>query len=198
MSNRHAAAAAVLWVACIASSHATVVALAADGQWNTFNVNDIDSLSHGVEWIDNANTLSPHFGTPLEFTFTIQSGFKGTLAVVDAGFAGDTFTLSNFGQWLGKTSAVAPQSVDTAAYVGTDFDAAMADAGFSHATFELAAGSYRIGGWLDQSVSFEDAALDSTVGALKLSVAAVPEPTTWALLAFGLGAVVLASRRRAR
>jgi hypothetical protein len=107
MSYRHAAVAAALLATCVASSHASVVALGADSQWNTFNVSDIDSQAFGVEWIDNANSLSPDFGTALEFTFTIAAGFKGTLTVVDAGFSGDTFQLINFGQWLANTSGVA-------------------------------------------------------------------------------------------
>ena len=195
-SIRHAATAAALLCAFAAPSHATVVALAADAQWNTFNVSDIDAQSFGVEWIDNANTLSPDFGTPLEFTFTIGAGFKGVLTVVDAGFAGDTFKLTDFSNALGNTSGVPAQSVDTAFYIGTDFDAALADPAFSQGVFEFGAGSYRIGGMLDQSVSLDGQPLNSTVGALKLSVVAVPEPSTWLVLAAGLGALGLVSRRR--
>lgn len=195
-SIRHAALAAALLGAFVAPSHATVVALAADAQWNTFNVSEIDAQSFGVEWIDNANTLSPDFGTPLAFTFTIASGFKGSLTVVDAGFAGDTFKLTDFGNALGSTSAVAARSVDTAFYIGTDFDAALADPAFSHGTFEFGAGSYRIGGMLDQSVSIDGQPLNATVGALRLAVVAVPEPSTWLALSAGLGALALVSRRR--
>ena len=198
MSNRHPVVAAALLAACIASSHATVVPLAPDGQWNTFNVSDLDAQSFGVEWIDNANTLSPGFGTPLEFTFTIAAGSKGTLTVVDAGFAGDTFKLTNFGQSFGTTSAVAGQTVDSAVDIGTDFSAALASTSFSHGVFQIASGTYRIGGMLDQSISFDGAPLNSTVGALKLSVAAVPEPSTWATLAAGLSLLVFVSRQRRR
>jgi hypothetical protein len=195
-SIRHAAVAAALLGALAAPSHATLVALAADAQWNTFNVNDVDARSFGVEWIDNANTLSPDFGTPLEFAFTIAAGFKGVLTVVDAGFAGDTFKLTDFGNALGNTSGVAAQSVDSAFYIGTDFDAALTNPAFSQGVFEFSAGSYRIGGMLDQSVSLDGQPLNATVGALKLSVVAVPEPSTWLVLAAGLGALGLVSRRR--
>jgi PEP-CTERM motif-containing protein len=191
--SRHAVlAAALLFGACIAPSHATVTPLVADGQWSSFDVDALVSQSFGSEWIDASNSLSPGYGTPLEFSFTIGAGMTGTLTVVDAGFAGDTFTLSNFGQVLGHTSSVPLQSFENAAFVGTDFDGALADASFSRGVFTLGPGSYRIGGWVDQSV-FADAA---TVGALRLSVAAVPEPSTWAMFVAGLALVGFTSRRR--
>ena len=197
MSYRHAALAAALLGACIAStSQATVVALAADGQWNSFNVSDIDSQTFGVEWIDNADSLSADFGSRLDFSFTIAAGFTGTLTVVDAGFAGDTFSVTNFGAALGNTSLVPPQSVDSAVDIGVDFDAALAHPSFSHGVFTLAAGDYRISGMLAQSVSFDGAALNSTIGALNLTVTAVPEASTWGLMAAGLGLLAVVSRRR--
>jgi hypothetical protein len=91
---------------------------------------------------------------------------------------------------------VTAQTIDTAAYIGTDFDAALANASFSSGTFELKAGTYRIGGMLDQSVSFDGVPLNSTVGALKLAVAPVPEPSTWAAMCAGLGLLAFMSRRR--
>jgi len=116
--------------------------------------------------------------------------------VVDGGFAGDSFTLTNFGALFGATSAVAPTTVDTAAEFGYDFDAALADARFSNGSFTLGAGSYRIGGALAQSVSFDGAPLNSTVGALRLVVSAVPEPGSVALLFAGLGLMASVARRR--
>ena len=105
-SSRHRFVAAALLGACIASAQAAAVPLAADGAWSAFNVNELDALSLGVEWISNDNTLSPEFGTPLFFDFTIAAGFTGTLTVVDAGFAGDAFVVTDHGVVLGSTSAV--------------------------------------------------------------------------------------------
>ena len=196
MSKRRVLLMAALLGTCAATSHASVVALAANVAWNAFNVNDIDARSFGVEWIDNANTLSPGFGTPLEFTFTVPGGSRGRLTVVDAGFSGDTFRVNDAGRPLGTTSAVAVQTfgVDSAD-VGTDFDAALADGRFSRATFDLDPGAHRIGGALEQSVLFAGLPLDSTVGALRLSIFAVPEPSSWATLATALAALVLVRRR---
>jgi hypothetical protein len=197
LNPRPALAAALVLATLAAPSHATTVNLAADGQWNVFNVNDLDAQSFGVEWIDNNDSLSPDFGTPLDFAFTIASGFIGTLRVVDAGFAGDTFQVTNFGALLGSTSAVPLQDVATAPDLGWDFDAALADAAFSHGEFTLGAGSYRINGLLGQSVTSFGQPLNATVGALSLNIApAVPEPSTWAFCLGGLGLMAFVARRR--
>ena len=87
-------AAATLAAALAAPAFATIVALPTTvgqsgyGQWMQFNVNDLDSRSLGVEWIDNANSLSPDFGNPLSFTFTIAAGSQGPTGV-DHGRAHD-------------------------------------------------------------------------------------------------------------
>lgn len=195
-SSRHRFVAAALLGACIASAHAAAVPLAADGAWSAFNVNELDALSLGVEWISNDNTLSPEFGTPLFFDFTIAAGFTGTLTVVDAGFAGDAFVVTDQGVVLGSTSAVPLQDALAAPDAGTDIGAALADARFSRGVFTLGAGSHRIGGWLSQSVAFDGLPLNATVGVVRLTVTPIPEPHTWALLVAGLGAIGFMSRRR--
>lgn len=196
MFSRHGLLAGLLAGACIAPAHATLVPLAADGQWNRFDVSELDAKSFGVEWVDNADSLSPDFGTPLEFSFTVAAGMQATLTIVDAGFAGDTFTLTNFGAALGSTGAVPAGSYEAAIDVGTDFDAALADAHFSRAVLTLGAGDYRIGGALAQSVTFAGLPLNSTVGALSLSVSPVPEPASLAMFFAGLGALGLFMRPR--
>jgi PEP-CTERM motif len=198
MQLRHGLLACALAVTLTGPARATTVALAGDGQWSRFSVSDIDALSFGLEWIDNENTLSVGFGTPLEFTFQVAAGFRAALTVVDAGFAGDTFQVTNFGSLLGGTSAVATGDYASAADAGTDFDAALANASFSRAVFNFGPGSYRIAGHLDQSVSFEGLPLNSTVGAVSLSVSAVPEPASIVLLAGGGLALIGAAARRRR
>ena len=177
-------------------AHAIDVAPDVNGAWTQFKVDEVESLSYGVEWIDNNYSFAPQHGTPLSFVFDIAQGSFGTLTVVDGGFAGDSFTLTNFGAPFGATSAVGATTVDTATEFGYDFDGALADARFSSGVFTLGAGSYRIGGALAQSVSFDGAPLNSTVGALRLVVSAVPEPGSVALLFAGLGLMASVARRR--
>jgi hypothetical protein len=123
MSLRTALSAAALALAAALPAHA--VALAADGQWTPFDVDELTSASAGLEWIDIAD------GSPLGFEFTIDAGFVGTLTVVDAGFAGDRFEVFNGAVSLGGTSAATASYPDS---LGLDFDAALADADYSRGT----------------------------------------------------------------
>lgn len=189
--NKHMMAAALTLAATIAApAGATTVALPADGTWHEFDVDAAAPPAYGKGWIDFAD------GSPLSFRFTIAAGRTGTLAVVDAGFAGDTFTVTNFGATLGHTSGVAIGNVD--GDVEFDFDAAFADAAYSHGVFTLGAGTYDISGALLQSVHDDLAGtdLDATSGALRLSVSPVPEPSGVALSLGGLAAIALLARRR--
>jgi len=168
-------------------AHAADVALAANNQWNAFSVDG--ALEPALRWIDDS-------GSPLNFDFDIAAGFVGTLTIVDAVFGGDTFKVTNFGKLLGSTSSVPLADIGSATDRGYDFDAALGDASFSNAVFTLGAGSYHIGGFLDQSLLFDGQRLDATAGAVRLSVAPIPEPSTYAILLAGLGVVGLIARRR--
>lgn len=190
MNHRICFAAMALGLALSAPVQATDIALPADGQWRQFSVDALLSQSFDTRWIDDSD------GSPLTFSFAIPAGSTGALTVVDGVFAGDTFVVDNFGVLLGPTSPVPMGYYDTATNVGFDFDAALADADFSRAVFTLSQGSYRIGGRLAQSVSFDGAPLDATAGALRLSVSAVPEPASVALLLAGLCIVACAASRR--
>lgn len=192
------AAAAMVSLAAQASS----VSLAADGQWNTFTVDSFSSTTGGNEWITADDSLDPAFGTAQIFNFTIAAGEVGTLTVVDGAFAGDTFQVFNLGQLLGNTSVVPVGYYDDAnlANVGFDFDAALQNTTFSRGVFVLGAGTYAIGGQLVQSVLLDNVsneALNATVGAIKLTVSPVPEPSGAALALAALGLTVMVSRRRA-
>ena len=188
--NKHMTAAVLAAAAVIAApAHATTVALPADGSWNEFTVDNSVAPAYGNGWIDFAD------GSPLSFSFTIAAGSVGTLTVVDAGFAGDTFAITNFGTVIGDTSSVPTGTIEGSSV--TDFDAALANPAYSQGVFTLGAGTYSISGWLLQSVLDDTgAALDSTYGGLRLSVSVVPEPTGAALLLGGLAALALVARRR--
>jgi hypothetical protein len=184
---RFALAALSLATAFTLPAHASNVPLAADNHWTLFSVDS--ALAPSPSWIDDS-------GSPLSFDFDIAAGFVGTLSVVDGVFGGDTFTVTNFGNLLGSTSSVPLADIGSAVDHGYDFDAAFADSSFSHAVFTLGAGSYRIGGFLDQSLLFDEQRLDATAGAVRLSVAPIPEPSTFAILLAGLAVVGLLARRR--
>lgn len=194
---------ALLAVALAASSlaaQATSINLAADNQWQAFGVDSFSAVSGGTEWIDNDYSNAAGFGTPLDFTFTIAAGFVGELTVVDAVMAGDTFNVFNAGSLLGSTSSVAVQQYGSAPDVGYDYDAALQNSAFSRAVFTLGAGTYSISGALAQSLMIDDglgglSPLNATAGAVKLSVSAVPEPSTLALVIAALGVTWLVSRR---
>lgn len=197
------AAGALLAAAFAAPAQATAVALTTDatqagyGAWMQFDVNDMDAQDFSTRWIDDANSSSAAFGSPLSFTFTLGAGQVGTLTVVDAGFAGDTYQITNLGNALGLTSAVASATYPNVTDVGSNFDAALANPAFSQGVYTLGAGSYAISGALLQSVKAADGSdLNASVGAVSLTVAPVPEPSTYALLLAGFGVIGLLTRRR--
>jgi hypothetical protein len=189
--NKQLMAVALAAAALIAAPvHATSVAMTTDGSWNEFDVDSAVAADFGNGWIDDTD------GSPLSFTFTIAPGSHGTLTIVDAGFAGDTFAITNFGAALGSTSGVRQGTTNGTTVF--DFDEALANPAYSRGVFTLQAGSYSISGSLLQSV-FDSGAgvdLDATNGAVRLDVSAVPEPSGTALLLGGLGAVALLARRR--
>ena len=181
-------AAAVAAAALAAPAHAAHVALPGDGTWLEFDVDSLAAPSFGTGWIDDTD------GSALSFDFTVAAGRQAVLTVVDAGFAGDTFTVTNDGALLGQTSSVAAGTTDGDVVV--DFDAALADARYSRGTWTLGAGRYAIGGALLQSVTLDGAPLAATSGGIRLQLSAVPEPAVAAMLLAGLGLAGFAARRR--
>lgn len=188
MSIRHTFAAALLAFVGLAQAQTP---LAGDGSWQTFDVSSLLAQSGGVEWIDFES------GAPLSFSFVVDPGSFGVLTVLDTGYAGDTFQVFNGGSLLGSTSAV-PVGIYADVPGIVDPALALADTAFSRASFVLGAGTYSIGGLLDQSVldAPGGARLDSTIGSIRLAVSPVPEAGSLTLMLAGLGLMGFIARRR--
>jgi hypothetical protein len=184
MNKQLMALALVATTALAAPAQATSTSIATDGAWNDFAVDASYPPGYTNAWIDQAD------GSVMRFTFTIAAGSVGTLTIVDAGLAGDTFLVANNGTLLGQTSHVAANATMDGPYDG--YDDALADPAYSRGVFTLGAGSYSISGSLLQSV-FEQG---STDGGLRVAVSAIPEPSSTALMFGGLAAVSLLARRR--
>lgn len=185
----------------IAAQAATVIPVTQDGSWYAFTVDALSAQSGGVEWIDSDYDLSGGAGDfkALSFTFTVAD--KAILKLVDIYGAGDTYNLaitSASGTSAYTSSSVTARDLNDAVLpFNASFDGAFADgANFSQLTLTLGAGTYTVTGSLLQSVTDGGLALNSTAGGL--SVTAVPEPTSLALVLAAAGVVGVVSRRRAR
>jgi hypothetical protein len=175
----------VLGTGLVAQASATTVDLTADGLWHEFDVDSLSAISGGLEWIDYTD------GSAL--SFHINNSAAMLLTVVDAGFAGDTFSITDNGVALGTTSA-AGSNYPTS--IGLDFDAALASPLYSKGSFLLAPGSHTITGALLTSAVSEFGDIDATVGGVTLQAAPVPEPAQWATLIAGLFMFSFAQRAR--
>lgn len=152
--------------------NAHAVSIATDGSWSEF---DFDAAGSSLY---DLNTL--------ETTFSFTLNQASVLRVVDAGFSGDQFSIFANGNALGSTSAPIAQGGNE----NPIFDAATVwnDARFSKGTWNLAAGTYTLTGTATASP------LDAGYGFM--SVTAVPEPESYAMLLAGLGLMGAIARRR--
>lgn len=177
-------------------AQASLINLSADGQWHTFSVAEDVSTAGATAWIDNGDASGPQ-GSALSFSFTIAAGQIGTLSVTDAYAQGAVYQVFSNGASLGLTSSV-PVAIDLLGSANPED--AFVSSDYSHAVFTFSEGSYTVTGALVQAVQLDNAAFNFDGGALKLDVAAaaVPEPSSHALVLAGLGLVAAVRRGTAR
>lgn len=118
-----------------------------------------------------------------DFSFTLAGSAE--LRVTDAFLSGDQFTVTING--VDYNTSAPGSSGDQ---ISNDYDGAFADARWSSGSWTLGPGSYTVKGIALLSP------FGSGGGAIELVRGAVPEPTTWALMIMGFGAVGFAARRR--
>jgi len=169
-------------------AQAQTVALAVDGSWSEFVVDDFSAES-GIDplsWIADD-------GSAIAFDFTLSA--PAILKVVDAGFSGDSFQVFDNGVALGYTSVGINNYVDGDTPTVIDFDTAWSQTNFSRGLFQLGAGSHHITGLLAVSaLDAEGLPFNATLGGVALT--AVPLPAGAWLMLSGSGLLAAAARRR--
>jgi hypothetical protein len=148
--------------------------IATDGSWAEFDFDGAGSALYDLNTLDTT------------FSFTLDQ--SAILRVVDAGFSGDRFSIVANGSALGATSA--PVAQGSSEYPIFDPAMAWSDSRFSKGSWTLAAGAYTITGSATLSP------FDSGFG--YVSVTAVPEPESYAMLLAGLGLVAAVAGYRNR
>jgi hypothetical protein len=152
------------------SINAQAVSMPTDGSWVEF---DFDAAGSSIYDLSS-----------LETAFTFSLAQNSVLRVVDLGFSGDQFRIFANGNQLGLTS------VPVADFSNQVFDAsdAFANNNYSRGSWNLAAGTYSITGLTELS--------PVGGGYAAMSVTAVPEPDSWAMMGLGLGLMSVVARRR--
>lgn len=121
------------------------------------------------------------------WTFSLAAGDVGTFRVVDSFLVGDTWRLYK-GTTLLATSTTGTRT--TTGFTG-DYEDSWLDASYSALAYTFSgAGNYSFDVFGDGG-----GGLPAAVG-VSLSVAAVPEPETYALMLAGLGVLGFVARRR--
>jgi hypothetical protein len=163
--------------------YSQAIQIVADDQWHSFDVDELLSNSENLPWINLD-------GESIGFEFTLNQA--AYLSVVDAGFAGDSFTIYDNGVLLGQTSAAVNNYPDS---LGLDFDSAISNDNYSRSVYLLNPGVHSVYGFLSQS-ALDDLQnpLNATVGAVRLT--AVPLPAAFWLFSAGLTLTGLVSRRK--
>lgn len=153
------------------SLNAHAVTAPTDGSWFDFDFDATGSALYDLSTLDT------------NFTFTIAQA--SVLRAVDLGFSGDRFEIFANGTSLGLTSFAPIAAGDEQQF---DAATALSDGRWSNGSWNLAAGSYTITGVAHLS--------PFGGGYGQMSVTAVPEPESWAMLLAGLGMLGAIARRR--
>jgi hypothetical protein len=148
-------------------------------EYQFFGANTFAIACTEEECFPGANSvLAPH----PPWTFVAPT--RVLVRVTDAFPAGDSFTLFDLGRLVGSTPVV---SVGPGC--GSDPDPCFADPAMSHAEFRLGPGPHAL------TIRVDNSPFDTGAAYFKVLI---PEPSSLALLAFGLGGVAAATRRRSR
>jgi hypothetical protein len=144
------------------------------GTWYEFGFDpDHSPLAAGCQPADAAGVPCP-VGIGSTFAgsspWTITTGSPVEMTITDAFLAGDFFDVFDFGVLAGSTPSVAASGMSC----GLDPSVCVDAAGFSHASFALAAGAHSI------TVGVHEAQI---VGEGFFRLDAVPEPSTFAVTA---------------
>jgi hypothetical protein len=157
------------------------------GDWLQFSFTTAGVAAAGCDPADPAGSFCiPSSGTPSSFldapAWTFTSALATTLSVTDAFLSGDRFSILDFDVPIQLTSAPTA-GVDC----GDDPAVCLATPGMSKAVLQLAAGSH--------SLTIVPTVTDGG-GSGFLRVDAVPEPSTFALMAAGFVLVISVAHTR--
>ncbi len=176
---------ALAFGASLAAMPAHAVSLATNGSWAGFTTDDLQGpFATPLVWLDEVSY------NPISFDFTVPTGYVATLTVVDTGYSGETFKVTDNGNLLGQTGPAVDGFGGTSI---TNFDAALANTNYSRASFTLSEGSHSISGSLASTFS----GINASTGGHRVTLAPVPEPATVFSLLAGLALLAAVARRRA-
>jgi len=161
--------------------------------WSEFGFSDVGVAATGCDPADPAGAFCVESsGTPTIFLdappWTFTTAGPSLLTVTDAFTSGDRFEVFDFGVSLGLTSLPGALEVDC----GDDPVVCLATAGVSRAFFSLAAGGHAL-------TLFPTLSPGGGGSGYLFVAAAVPEPSSLALLALGIvivGVFLIVGRRK--